>query len=358
MDELTELLHQLVAIDSVNPSLVDGGAGEGEVAAFVAEWASEAGLAVERFEATAGRPSVVASARGRGGGRTLLLCAHLDTVGLGDSTLAPRVDGDRLYGRGAYDMKAGLAAALLTCRDAARLRLVGDVVVACVADEEHASLGVQEVLGSLRADAAIVPEPTGGVAIVAHKGFVWWEITVRGRAAHGSLPEHGVDAIAAIGPVLVRVGDLDAALSAHEHPLLGRGSVHASLIFGGSELSSYPGSCTLSVERRTLPGEAVDGELAALIGDADASARTLLVRDPFAVDEEAEIVRLVRAASGAEVGGAGYWTDASFIAAAGIPTVIYGPGGEGAHADVEWVSLAETAEVARVLLDVARGFCA
>jgi len=223
-----------------------------------------------------------------------------------------------------------------------------------VADEEHASLGIQEVLAAgLRADAAIVTEPTHGEIVIAHKGFVWTEITVHGRAAHGSMPDKGVDAIVAAAPVLARIGELDAALAGAPHPLLGRGSVHASLIEGGEELSTYPSRCVVSLERRTLPGE--DGvDVAALVDDVEASARTLLVREPFAVDPAAEIVRLVRdAAGGAPLVGAPYWTDAAFIAAAGIPTVLFGPGGDGAHAAEEWVSLSDTAAVALVLVDVA-----
>jgi acetylornithine deacetylase len=363
MDAL-ELISRLVAIDSVNPSLVPGGAGEAEIADFVASWARASGLSAELLTGTAGRPSVVVRASGSGGGRTLLLCGHLDTVGVAGMVdpFVARVDGDRLYGRGAYDMKAGLAACLLACREAAGLGLRGDVVVAAVADEEHASLGVQEALKVVRADAAIIPEPTEQSVIVAHKGFVWSEIELRGVAAHGSRPEFGVDAIVAAGPVLTRLGELDASLAAVEHPLLGRGSVHASLISGGEELSSYPAHCVLSIERRTLPGETASGveaEVAALIGDADASQRTLLAREPFAIDPGAEIVSLVcDAAGGAPVIGAPYWTDAAFLAAAGIPTVLYGPGGEGAHADVEWVSVSDTERVVRTLVDVAARLCA
>jgi acetylornithine deacetylase len=330
----------------------------------VAGWARDAGLSAEVLTGTPGRPSVVVRASGSGGGRTLLLCGHLDTVGVAGMAdpFVARVDGDRLYGRGAYDMKAGLAACLLACRQAAGLGLRGDVVVAAVADEEHASLGVQEVLEAVHADAAIVSEPTELSVIVAHKGFVWSQITLDGVAAHGSRPQLGVDAIAAAGPVLTRLGELDAALGAVEHPLLGRGSVHASLISGGEELSSYPARCVLSLERRTLPGEtvaAVEAEVAALIGDADGTQRTLLAREPFAIDPGAEIVSLVRAAAGgAAVAGAPYWTDAAFLAAAGIPTVLYGPGGAGAHADVEWVSVSDTERVVRTLVDVAARLCA
>ena len=329
MDDLAELLSRLVSIDSVNPALVPGGAGEGEISAFVADWAGEHGLEATVVEATAGRPSVIVRARGTGGGRTLMLCGHLDTVGAGGMAEPhfARPDGDRLHGRGAYDMKAGLAAALVACRESAGL--AGDVVVACVADEEHASLGVQEVLESVSADAAIVTEPTHGEVIIAHKGFVWSRLTFHGRAAHGSRVEEGIDAIAAAGPALVRLRALDASLGVIEHPLLGRGSVHASLISGGVELSSYPGECVLSIERRTLPGEtaeSVEAEISGLIAGTNATARTLLVREPFAIDPGAEIVQLVRdAAGGAAVAGAPYWTDAAFIAAAGIPTVLYGP---------------------------------
>jgi len=173
--DVVELTARLVAIDSVNPSLVAGGAGESEIAAFVADWARDNGLEATALEDTPGRPSVIVRAPGSGGGGTLLLCGHLDTVNVEGMTdpHTPRVDGDRLYGRGAYDMKAGVAAALIACREAAQLGLAGDVVVAAVADEEHASLGVQEALRSVRADAAIVTEPTELELIVAHKGFIW-----------------------------------------------------------------------------------------------------------------------------------------------------------------------------------------
>jgi acetylornithine deacetylase len=375
-DDVAELTAALVAIDSVNPSLVPGGAGEARIAAHVAGWARDAGLEARVLEATPGRPSVLVRAPGRGDGRTLLLCGHLDTVtveGVRDPH-APRVEGDRLFGRGAYDMKAGVAAAFVACRELAREGLAGDVVVAAVADEEHASLGVQEVLRATRADAAVVTEPTELEVVVAHKGFVWSRIEVAGRAAHGSRPHLGVDAIVRMGPVLIALGALDDALGDRTHPLLGRGSVHASRIEGGAELSSYPAACVLELERRTLPGEtaaAVEAELATLVEGCraedpalEATWSTLLVREPFEVDPEAEVVGAVRAAAteilGAEpaLGGASYWADAAFLAATGIPTVMFGPGGDGAHAAEEWVSLADTEAVCRTLVAAGRRLCA
>src|SRR4051794_18722123 len=374
-DELTALISDLVAIDSVNPSLVEGGAGEGEIARFVADWAQAQGLDAQLLEETPGRPSVIVRARGSGGGRTLLLCGHTDTVnveGMSDPH-SPRIDGVRLWGRGAYDMKAGVAAALIAARDAAARGLAGDVVVAAVADEEHSSIGVQECLRAVTADAAIVTEPTEMEVVVAHKGFVWAEVEVTGVPAHGSRPHLGVDAIVKMGPILTELGRLDVALGQRTHPLLGRGSVHASVIEGGVELSSYPGKCVVGIERRTLPGETradIEREITDLVDrcraaddELVAETRTLLVREPFEVDRESEFVHAVvesaREVTGSQpsVGGASYWADAAFISAAGIPTVMFGPSGEGAHALEERVSIRDTEAVARTLVEVATVIC-
>ena len=373
--EIVALLRELVAIDSVNPSLVPGGAGERAIAAYVGDWAGRAGLEVERLEATPGRPSVVMRSGRRGDGRALLLCAHLDTVGLEGMSdpLVPRVDGDRLYGRGAYDMKGGLAAALIACREAARAGLAGEVIVAAVADEEHSSIGVQEVLRSVRADAAVVTEPTELAVATAHKGFVWVEIEVTGRAAHGSRPHLGVDAILKTGPVLVALTELNQRLDARRHPALGPGTLHASLVSGGIGESTIPDRCTLTVERRTLPGETVAGvereveELLDRCRQADpelvVDSRTLLAREPFETAATEPIVGTVLETARelldrpVEVAGVSYWADSAFIQAAGIPTVLFGPDGDGAHAEVEWVSLSGTVACARVLTAAARAFC-
>lgn len=373
MDDVVDLLARLVAIDSVNPSLVPGAGGESKIADFVAAWAGAAGLAATIVEDTPGRPSVIVRS-GAGSGRTLLLCGHMDTVGTGGMAdpLAPRIDGDRLYGRGAYDMKAGLAAALIACRDAERAGIAGEVVVAAVADEEHSSVGVQEVLRHVTADAAIVTEPTELTVAVAHKGFVWVEIVVTGRAAHGSRPHLGVDAIAGTGPILVALEELNAALRGTEHRLLGPGTLHASLIEGGREESTVPDRCVLTFERRTLPGETVadvERDVAALLDRCvttpglTATSRVTLAREPFETGTDATIVGEVQAAATrvlgrpVEVAGASYWADSAFIAAAGIPTVLFGPDGDGAHAEVEWVSVAGTIACARTLAAVAESFC-
>jgi acetylornithine deacetylase/succinyl-diaminopimelate desuccinylase family protein len=365
-----ELVAALVAIDSVNPDLVPGGAGEGEIAEFVAGRLRDAGLGVELDEAAPGRPSVIAVAPGTGGGRSLMLNAHLDTVGVAgmERPFEPVVRDGRLYGRGAYDMKAGLAACMLAAERLRSERLAGDVIVAAVADEEHASIGVQSVLRRRWADAAIVTEPTSLRVCVAHKGFAWAEIETRGRAAHGSRSAEGVDAITRMAPVLTRLAELQSGLEVGpRHELVGTGSVHASLIEGGQELSSYPAHCLLSLERRTVPGETAEDvrrECAALVeGLGSAEARLGLVREPFSVDPGAEVVGAVSRAAEAVTGrravhyGETYWMDAAFIQAANIPTVVFGPGGEGAHAVEEWVDLASVEACADGLVLAARTLC-
>jgi acetylornithine deacetylase len=267
-------------------------------------------------------------------------------------------------------MKGGLAACMLAGAAAAGAGLAGDVLVAAVSDEEYASVGCRSVAERFgaAADAAIVTEPTALSACVAHRGFAWASIDVRGRAAHGSRPDLGVDAIVHMGAVLAEVADLDRRFSAREpHPLLGRDSVHASLIEGGQELSSYPARCVLSLERRTIPGETADRvrrECEALVeGIEGADARLSLVRDPFSVDPDADVVQAVARAAEAVTGrpaelyGETYWMDAAFIQAAGIPTVVFGPGGEGAHAVEEWVDLESVEACADGLVLAVRDLC-
>jgi acetylornithine deacetylase len=377
-DDVIALLSELVAIDSVNPSLVPGAAGEGAIARFVAHWMSESGLTVELTEVAPGRPNVVGRVLGRSGGRSVMLNAHMDTVGVVgmESAFQPRVEGDRLYGRGAYDMKAGLAAIMLAGRSIARAGgAAGDLVIAAVMDEEYASLGTQAVLQNVRTDAAVVTEPTGLRLCLAHKGFAWLTIETLGRAAHGSKPELGVDAIAHMGRFLVELEALGQRLAAGPgHHLLGTGSFHASLIEGGRELSSYPDRCRLQIERRTIPGETPDEvqqQVVDLIDhlrahDESFAARCEfdLWREPFEVAADEPVVQILAQASTKITGkepkvyGDTPWMDAALLSAAGIPTVVFGPGGEGAHAITEYASILQTEQCAQVLARMAVEFCA
>lgn len=373
---LLDLLRSLVAVDSVNPSLVPGAAGEAEAARLVRDWCVQRGIEVTWLEATPGRPSVVARLPGSGGGRSLLLNAHLDTVGVHGMAepFRPRLEGGRLHGRGSMDMKASVAASLVALERLRGVPLAGDVLFAAVADEEHASLGTREILERFRADAAIVTEPSGLDLHLAHRGFVVLEVTVGGLASHTSQPERGANAVAAMGRVLAAIERRDSELrEAPPHPLLGHGSLQAVRVDGGRELFTTPDRCRLTVERRTLPGEdeaAARDELEALVAASVAGDRRLrsrvevaVAREPFEVAADApiatvveEAVRRARGTSPARA-GAPYWMDAALLAAAGIPTVVVGPLGGGIHAVDEWVDVASAETLVDVLVDAAARWC-
>ena len=375
--ELFDLLAQLVSIDSINPDLVPGSPGEGEIAATVASWARAKGLEVHVEETRLpGRPNVIAIARGGGGGKSLMLNAHMDTVGVAgmENPFRPSIRSGRLFGRGAMDTKSALAAFMVAAARARELSLAGDVILTAVVDEEYASAGTEAVLKGWKADAAVVGEPTGLQIVTAHKGFAWLEIETHGVAAHGSRPEAGVDAIARMGRVLVALERMGAGLaSGQRHPILGPGSVHASLISGGQELSSYPAVCRLSIERRTLPGETLEAlekelrdELAAM-SRADpsftADVRTVFTRPPMEVSRTLPpvqaLARCVARVTGMDAvfSGMGAWMDSPLIAAAGIPAVILGPRGDGLHGISEWVALDSVRDCADIAVEMARDFC-
>src|SRR6266480_4565460 len=377
MSEIIELLQQLVAIDSINPDLVPGSAGEEKIARFIADWFERVGLEVVWDEPVPGRPNVIGIARGTGGGRSLLLNAHMDTVGVVgmERPHDPFIQDSGLYGRGAYDMKGGLAAIMAAGAAAKKRALRGDVIITAVADEEFASIGTASIVKNWHTDAAIVTEPTELNICTAHKGFVWLDIETEGFAAHGSRPDLGIDAIVKMGKVLVGINELDHSLRfSPPHRLLGSGSVHASLIQGGQELSSYPNHCVLSVERRTVPGETllkVETEMTDIleqIASSDstfkASIKTRMLREPFETSLDEQIVQtllhktfMILGHAPVEIGHSG-WMDSALLSASGIPTVIFGPGGEGAHAVVEWSNLEYVERCAEILTAVAEEFCA
>ena len=376
MEELEQLLSDLVSINSINPDLVPGSPGEAEIAHYIAGWLKRADLEVELIESVPGRPNVVGIARGTGGGKTLLLNGHMDTVGVAGMSEAhqPVIKDGRMYGRGAYDMKSGLAACMLAIAEAKKQRLRGDLIFTAVIDEEYASVGTMDLAKRFHADGAIVAEFTELQLILAHRGFVWLEAETIGKAAHGSRPDLGVDAIAKMGKVLVEIENLDQTLRANPtHPLLGSGSVHASLITGGQELSSYPERCLLSIERRTLPGETpefVEAEFTKIVQDLrqedstfNAVLRRGIDRLPLETAEDTDIVKSLQEAAievlnhPAQVAGVQFWTDAAVLSAAGIRSVLFGPAGAGAHAVEEWVDLASVRACAEIYLATAISFC-
>ncbi|RMF93159.1 MAG: M20/M25/M40 family metallo-hydrolase, partial [Nitrospinota bacterium] len=259
--DLLPLLSSLVAINSINPTL-SGGPGEEEIATFCTRWLRERGITAEAVECAAGRFNVYAIIPGQGHGQPILLNSHLDTVGVEgmESPFTLRREGERVLGRGAYDMKASVALEMLLAAHFIRHPPPGDLYLTLVADEEERSIGMEALIRDwlprvTPPGGAIVLEPTEEEIGLGHKGFGWLEVTLRGRAAHGSRPEEGIDAICLLGPLLVALSRLQQRLEVETpHPLLGHGSVHASTVEGGSAWSIYPARATLRYERRTLPG--------------------------------------------------------------------------------------------------------
>lgn len=373
-------LKQLVSIDSVNPDLVEGGAGEGEIAAKLAAICREdLKLDVELSEVATSRPNLIARWPGTGDGKSLLLTGHMDVVGVAEmieTPFSPRVQGGRLYGRGSYDMKGGIAAILgaIAALKAADFRPSGDIWLGFVCDEEYASIGTEALVQRIQADAAILTEPTDEIISIAHRGFAWITLTIYGKAAHGSDYEQGVDAILHLAPILEHITKLETEIyPQRQHALLGRSSVHASLVRGGRGLSTYPDRCELRIEHRTLPGE--NGkqliaewqnflhELAHEREDFQATVGLDIERPPLEIDPSEPIVRALASAYTTKLGGkpnmgASFgWLDSALLVAAGIPTAIYGPSGAGAHAAIEWVDLASVYRCAAALGECCANWC-
>ena len=386
-DLAINLLRDLVAIDSVNPTLVPGARGEAAASEFLCKFLRERGIAAELEEAAPGRPNVVAllspatatANRSEKKSAALAILAHIDTVGAGDmpEPFTPRERDGRLYGRGALDIKSGVAAmcaAAIAARDAGAIQK--PLLIAAVVDEECDSIGTEALLKRYTADAAIVIEPTDLRLTIAHKGYAWFEILTHGRAAHGSLPSEGRDAIRMMGRVLNILDALDRKLaSLTPHPLLGHGSLHASLIRGGQELSSYPAECRLQLERRMLPEESageIEVELRGLVAglsardpDFRATVRGLGSRPAYEISPDAPIVQLVSNAIRKTLGsdaaeqfvGMAAWTDTALLAEAGIPGIVFGPSGRGLHGKEEYVELDSVVQCSEILLDAIRSAC-
>jgi len=377
-DYIVRTLADLVRINSINPGIAPDGPGEAEIAAYVAAALGALGLETAVHEPERGRPTAVGTLRGTGGGRSLMLNGHADTVGvegMPDPFSASIRDG-KLYGRGAHDMKGSLASAIGAAKALtdAGVRLKGDLVIAAVADEEYGSLGTADLVGRSRVDAAIVTEPTNLDICLAHKGFVWIEVETLGKAAHGSRFTEGVDANMRMGRFIAELDNLERALrSGPAHPLVGPPSLHAAIVSGGSGLSTYAATCTLKIERRTIPGETEAGSVAEIQAIVDrlaaadptfrATVRPFFARHPFEVSPDAEIVKVLGSAARETLGrqpafvGDTPWMDSALLADAGIETVVMGPRGAGEHSIEEWVDLESVIAMAEILARTAVVYC-
>jgi len=380
---VTQILKDLVQINSINPSLSPEGAGEAEIGSYIADTLSSIGLEVTTYELAPGRMNVVGILRsrrsGRERGRSLLLNAHMDTVGVEGMLRDPfgaQVQEGRLFGRGAQDMKGSLAAMIAAAQalHESGAELGGDLLVTAVADEEFASVGTDDLVRRFTADGAIVTEPTDMTISRAHRGFIWFEVETFGKAAHGSRFKEGVDANMRMGRFLSRLDGLERELRNRvPHPLAGPPSLHAARIEGGREISIYADHCLLQIERRTSPGETVAGatvELQAILDrlveedpSYEASLTPKFSREPFEVDARVRVVQALEAAFTRRLGtiprhtGQTFWTDAALLTAAGMETVLIGPTGGGLHSAEEWVELESVLDLAYILAETAIEYC-
>lgn len=371
------LTKALVAIDSRNPQLVPGAPGEGACAQFLAQVLGGWGFAVSLTDAAPGRPNVVARI-GPSGRSPLILNGHLDVVGtdgMRHAPFEPLIEEDRLYGRGSSDMKGGVAAmCVAAARAGMRGALHSEIIITAVCDEEYASIGTEALLQTgLHATGAIITEPTRLSVCPAHKGFAWIEVTFAGRAAHGSRHDVGVDAIRHAGLLLAALDRFEHEVLTHRsHPLLGRPSLHAAMIHGGTGWSTYAEQCVLRIERRTIPGETgtdvlaeIDALCAKLAGEVSsfaAETRLVCTQPPLDLATDAPLAQAVLAAACNEredtpVVGLSCWTDAALFNAAGIPALCFGPGDIArAHSAEEWIELSEIEQATRVLEQVCAGW--
>jgi acetylornithine deacetylase len=371
------LARALIKIDSRNPTLAPDSPGEGDCARTLAAVLDDWGFEVQLLDAAPGRPNVVARL-GPGDAPTLMLNGHLDVVGV-EGMVHPPFAADlrsgRIYGRGSADMKGGLAAMCAAAANSASRESERQIIITAVVDEEYESLGMRALLAAgVRAEQAIITEPTKLAICPAHRGFAWFDVELRGRAAHGSRYDVGIDAITHAGFLLTELDRLEQTRHAGPtHPLLGRGSLHASKIQGGVGMSTYPERCSLAIERRTIPGESVE-KATREITDAcarvksdhpqfDASVTLNTAQLPSDVPVDAPIVKRLAGAVEREgipvsIEGLSAWTDAALLNEAGIPTVCFGPGDISlAHAAEEFVPVDDIEGATKVLARVVREWC-
>jgi len=371
------LARALIQIDSRNPTLAPDSPGEGDCALALASVLDDWGFSVEVTEIAPGRLNVLARL-GPSDAPALMLNGHLDVVGvegmIHDPFAADVRDG-RIYGRGSADMKGGLAAMCCAAVSGVGPATRRQILVAAVVDEEYESLGLRALLRSgVRAEAAIVTEPTRLAICTAHRGFAWFDVFLRGRAAHGSRYDIGVDAITHAGLLLAELEKLERTReSGLRHQLLGRGSLHASKIRGGVGMSTYPEECVLAIERRTLPGESAEKAMKEITGacstvkashpDFDARVTLTTAQLPSDVPTDAPIVKRLSGALEREkmpvrMEGLSAWTDAALLNEAGIPAICFGPGDIAlAHAAEEFVPVEDIGVATRVLTRVVREWC-
>jgi acetylornithine deacetylase len=371
-------LRDLVSINSINPSLDKNGNGEEEIGLYIWNTLKSMQVESEIILLSPKRVNVIGTLRGSSTGKSLMINAHMDTVGVEgmDEPFSATIHNGKLYGRGAYDMKGSIAAMFGIAKAIKDKKIIlhGDVLLTFVADEEYESIGTCDVLRHYKTNAAIVTEPTDLRICIGHRGFGVYKIKTKGKIAHGGLQQEGIDANTKMGLLLAELDKLANKIAIEKiHPLCGRASLHVPLIEGGQSLFIYSGECTIQVERRTLPGEREDdilrelNEIIDIVSTRDknfhAEIEPFLWRDPYEVSKDADIVKALTRSATKVIGtessyiGHSWWEDSALIGREGINTVIIGPRGAGIHQQVEWVEIQSVFDLSNILYETIVDYC-
>jgi len=375
---IIDTLQKLIRINSVNPELETTGPGEEEIGKYISDELSALGVDVEIQEVQPGRFNVIGIISGSGGGKSLMLNAHMDTVGVSgmQNPFSGKIENGRLYGRGSYDMKGSIAAILATAKKLTEknIRLSGELILSFVVDEEFESIGARELVKKYKTDSAIVTEPSDLNVCLAHRGFGVFKIVTHGKIAHGGKHREGIDANLKMGLILAELNQLANQLpDRKKHALCGEASLHVPLIEGGKSLFIYSDECTAHVERRTLPGESeseVLGEFEQILQKCKANdeplrttVESVIWRNPYEIERDRPIVQSLMKSAQNQTGrnpkfiGHTWWEDSAIFGQADIETVIFGPKGGGIHEETEWVEIDSVVQLSDVLWDVVFGYC-
>jgi len=377
-EDVISLLRKLIKIESANPN-IEGGTGEAEISNFIADHLETIGMEVYTQDVIDDRFNVIGILRGEGEGPSLMLNGHTDTVGTKGMTIdpfEPFLENDNIHGRGSCDMKGPLTGMITGVNVLARsgIKLKGDLLISAVVDEEYKSRGTERLIQEYCSDAVIIGEPTDFKIGIAHKGFIWLEIEVRGKAAHGSVPEKGVDAIVNMAKIVSSLSILEKSYAKKKHDLLGTPNIHMSMIKGGSDWSIIPDFCRLKLEKRTIPGEtstAADeiNQILNKLSKEDplfnANVKQIFERQPMEIASDEAVVKSLMLAfrkirgTDTRLVGEPYWTDASiFVNNASIPTCIFGPGDISfAHSADELIKISDVVDSAKIYALAAQFFC-
>jgi len=379
--ELLSLLPDLISINRINPPYGSDAPGEGKIGEYVADYYRRHKIPCEKQEVLPGRFNVVGKIKGRDRNRCLIFEAPLDTgsvAGMTSDPFVPEIRNNRMFGRGSCDTKAGMAGMMMALKQVSQGDTAPptDLWVTSTIDEEYSFQGIRHLAAQgIRANGAVIAEPTQLDTIISHKGCLRWKITTHGRSAHSAKPHLGINAISKMMKLVqaIETKILPRYQTAPQHPLLGTPTMNIGMVHGGIQVNLVPEYCEIHIDRRTLPGEntaniiadfqEVVEELTRLDPEFRAVIETPLLEDSWLeTSPSATIVEVTEAVCREVIGksrlqGVPYATNAGKLSRIGIPSLVIGPGNiDHAHTAVEFVDIDQVAQAAEIYLGIMLGF--